>query len=218
MPERENAHKPPITAQLGKFWTAANMLSIARLVLIVPITLLILERGSLALLFTLVLLAIVTDFFDGRVARWSNTVSSWGKVLDPLADKAGAAMVTLALVARGSLPAWFLGVIVVRDSAIVLGGVALARRTSLIGASIWWGKVAVTALAVTVLAALLEADPPVLHASIWITTGLMIFSLILYTIRFVRLYRYRATVPHLDLRDDDPPEPIVADHRTEQVH
>ncbi|HET6568357.1 MAG TPA: CDP-alcohol phosphatidyltransferase family protein [Rhodothermales bacterium] len=218
MPERENAHKEPITAQLGKFWTAANMLSIARLILIVPITLLILERGSLALLFTLVLLAITTDFFDGRIARWSHTVSSWGKVLDPLADKAAAAMITLALVARGSLPEWFLGVIVVRDSAIVLGGVALARRTSMIGASIWWGKVAVTALAVTVLAALLEADPPILRASIWITTGLMIFSFTLYAIRFLRLYRYRPATTHLGPGDDDSSARVTAEHHTEQVH
>ena len=38
----------------------------------------------------------------------------------------------------------------------------MARRTSRVLMSIWWGKVAVTVLAVTVLAALLRADPPVL--------------------------------------------------------
>jgi cardiolipin synthase (CMP-forming) len=175
---------------LGKFWTAANMLSLFRIVLVAPISYLIITDGPLVWLAGLVLLAVLTDFLDGRVARWSNTVSEWGKVLDPLADKAAAAMVTLALVIRGSLPEWFVALIVVRDGLIVLGSIVLAKRTSQVMMSIWWGKVAVTVLAITVLAALLQADPPILAFCVWATTALLLFSFVLYVLRFIRMFRY----------------------------
>lgn len=189
MSEQQTVHKVDLSRLLGRFWTIANMLSMLRLVLVVPITYLILTDGPLTWLFGLILLALVTDWFDGRVARWSRTVSEWGKVLDPLADKVAGAAVVLALVVRGTLPMWFLSVILARDVAIILGGVVLARRTSQVVMSAWMGKVAVTALALTVLAALLRADEPVLTFCIWITTGLMVYSFFLYAARFARLMK-----------------------------
>lgn len=189
MSEQQTVHKVDLSRLLGRFWTIANMLSMLRLVLVVPITYLILTDGPLSWLFGLILLALVTDWFDGRVARWSRTVSEWGKVLDPLADKVAGAAVVLALVVRGTLPMWFLSVIVARDVAIILGGVVLARRTGQVVMSAWMGKVAVTALALTVLAALLRADEPILTTCIWITTGLMVYSFVLYAVRFARLMK-----------------------------
>lgn len=189
MSEQQTVHKVDLSRLLGRFWTIANMLSMLRLVLVVPITYLILTDGPLTWLFGLILLALVTDWFDGRVARWSRTVSEWGKVLDPLADKVAGAAVVLALVVRGTLPLWFLSVIVARDVAIILGGVVLARRTGQVVMSAWMGKVAVTALALTVLAALLRADEPILTTCIWITTGLMVYSFVLYAARFARLMK-----------------------------
>lgn len=189
MSDHPTAHKVELFQLLGKFWTVANMLSMVRLLLVVPITYLILTDGPLGWLFGLIILALVTDWFDGRVARWSRTVSEWGKVLDPLADKVAGAAIVLALVVRGSLPAWFLGVLVLRDTLIVSGGMLLARRTGHVVMSAWMGKVAVTALALTVIAALMRADPPVLRYCVWITTALMVYSFGLYGIRFVRLMR-----------------------------
>lgn len=189
MPNQQSAHRAELRRSLGRFWTLANTLSMIRLLLVMPITYLILTDGPMGWLFGLIGLALVTDWFDGRIARWSSTVSEWGKVLDPLADKiAGVAIVT-ALVVRGSLPMWFLGLLVVRDTFVVLGGVVLARRTGHVVMSAWMGKVAVTALSLTVLAALLRADPPLIQYCVLITAGLMVYSFFLYGIRFVRRMR-----------------------------
>lgn len=195
MPNTERAQKGQVRRLLGRFWTAANLLSLSRLVLVVPITYLILTDGSMALLFGLIALAVLTDWFDGRLARWSKTVSEWGKVLDPLADKVAAAMITLALVVRGSLPLWLLVLIVLRDVFIVLGGMILAQRTARVVMSIWMGKVAVTALSITVLAALLQADEPVLTFCVWATAGLLVYSFLLYVLRFIRLLRRGRPLP-----------------------
>lgn len=187
MPDNQTLNNVEISRLLGRFWTIPNMLSLARLILVIPVTYLILEDGSLVWLFGLLALILMTDWFDGRVARWSKSVSDWGKVLDPLADKVAAAAIVLALVVRDSLPLWFLSVIVARDSAIVLGGVVLARKTGHVVMSVWMGKVAVTALSITVLAALLRADAPVLAFCVWVTVGLLVYSFILYAVRWVRL-------------------------------
>lgn len=195
MSEPRPEERVPISRLLGRFWTFANALSLLRMVLVVPITYLIWTDGSFALLFGLILAAMATDWFDGRVARWSNTVSEWGKVLDPLADKFAAAMTVTALVARPgpySLPLWLLILIVARDLLIVLGGIVLARRTGLVVMSLWMGKVAITALAITVIAALLHADPPVLQLCVWATAALLVYSFLLYAVRYARLVRRHA--------------------------
>lgn len=175
--------------RLGRFWTVPNILTLSRLVLVVGATWLILTDGSMTWLFTLIILAIATDWFDGHVARWSHTVSEWGKVLDPLVDKLGAGVIVLALFIKGWLPAWFLILLVARDLCILAGGVILAKKTGRIVVSMWSGKVAVTAVAVTVLAALLQADPPIMDFCVWVTAGLLVYSYLRYMVRYFRLLR-----------------------------
>jgi len=177
-----------MSSPLGKFWTVANLLSMLRAALAIPVTYLILTNGPIHWILGLILAAVLTDWFDGHLARWSHTVSDWGKVLDPLADKIAALAVSVALVIRGSLPAWFIGFVLVRDVVIVLGGVLIARRTGQVMMSIWWGKLGVTALAMTILAALLQADPPVLRFCIWLTFVLMLYAFVRYGLRFRRVW------------------------------
>lgn len=182
--------------ELGRFWTVPNALSLVRVVLALPLSYLILVAGSSFWMMILVVLIVATDYFDGRIARWSQTVSEWGKVLDPLADKFVGGIVVMALTFRGPfvedavvLPLWLLGIIVVRDLVILAGGAVITKRTGVVLMSMFSGKIAVTALAITVLAALLKADPPVLQACIWGTAGLLIYSFLRYVVRFVKVYR-----------------------------
>ena len=171
----------------GGFWTVANVLSLVRMLLAVPIAWLILADGSDRWVLGLLLFAMATDWLDGRIARWSGTVSEWGKILDPLADKIAAALVVPAVVLRGLLPVWFLIALLVRDAFILFGGVILVRRTGRITMSAWIGKVAAAGVALTVLAALMEADEPLLRWCLWIATVLLAGSFAQYTARFFRL-------------------------------
>lgn len=176
-------------ALLGQFWTAANMLSLSRIVIAMPVAALILTRGPLLWIVLLTLLAAATDWFDGRVARWSNTVSGWGKVLDPLVDKIGGGAIVASLVILGSIPVWFVVVLLTRDVLIVLGGIILARGTGHLSSSMLSGKVAVTAVAITVMAALLEADPPIMQFCLVATTVFLSWSFLRYMARYFRIFR-----------------------------
>ncbi|MEO1477283.1 MAG: CDP-alcohol phosphatidyltransferase family protein [Bacteroidota bacterium] len=185
---------------LGRFWTPGNLLTLSRLVLIVPITMLVYQGGPLGWMFGLILTAIATDFFDGMVARLTGTVTEWGKVLDATADKLAAAFVTVALLTRPesagpSLPLWFVLLVVVRDSILAIGGLLQTRRLGRFTTSLWTGKLAVTLLALTVLAALLKADPEVMDALVYGTAAVMAVSIIRYTLRFRTIMRLGPYAP-----------------------
>ena len=174
-------------SDLGRFWTTPNVLSMLRLVLIMPLAWLIISDGPLLWIMIIVVLAIATDYFDGRIARWSNSESEWGKVLDPMADKLGGGMVVAALAIQGSIPLWFLLTLAIRDIVILVGGGIIRMKTGQIVASMWSGKVAVTAVAITALAALLRADAPVLEFCLWTSAALLVYSFLRYMVRFFSL-------------------------------
>jgi len=201
----------PSGPDLGRFWTIPNALSLSRLVLVVPITWLLWVDGSVEWLLGLVVLAIFTDWLDGRVARWTRTISDWGKVIDPIADKFAAVMTVTALTFRAAdphLPLWFFGLVIGRDAIILAGGMLIARRSGQIVMSAWAGKAATMWLALTILAAVLKADPPVFNACLWMAAGLLVFSFLMYVIR--SLNAARRTPPPQPLADADAPDGAAA--------
>ncbi len=188
--------RPPAFPEMGRLWTLANALSMSRAVLVVPIAWLVYRGGPVDLMFGLIGLAIATDWFDGRVARATNTVSEWGKVLDAVADKLAAAAVTIALLVRPeppNLPLWFVTLAVSRDAILAIGGLIQTRRLGRFTSSLWSGKVAVAALALTVVVALVGepfATPRVMRGVIGLTTAVMVVSVVKYSLRFAAIYRH----------------------------
>ncbi len=80
-------------------------------------------------------LAMTTDFFDGRVARRRGRTSALGSLLDPVADKVLVLAVLVMLVGEGVDPAWMVAAIVVREllitglrQAAIERGVVLSAR------------------------------------------------------------------------------------------
>ncbi|HEX8387350.1 MAG TPA: CDP-alcohol phosphatidyltransferase family protein [Rubricoccaceae bacterium] len=188
--------RPNAFPHMGRLWTAANALSMSRAVLVVPIAVLVYRGGPVGPMFALIGLAIATDWFDGRVARMTDTVSEWGKVLDAVADKLAAAAVTVALLTRPeppNLPLWFVALAVGRDILLAVGGLVQTRRLGHFTSSLWSGKVAVGALALTVVVALLGpplATPRVMDALVGATAAVLAYSILKYGVRFVAIARY----------------------------
>lgn len=179
----------PEDLELGTFWTIPNVLSLSRFVLAVPVAYLIVTDGPFGWIFGLTIVAILTDWIDGHLARLTGTVSEWGKIVDPVADKFTGALVVGALVIDARLPLWLIGLVAARDVCILVGGMFLTRRLNRVVMSTWLGKAAAAALALTVVLALLEADPAIMYWSVRITTALLVISFIRYMIRFFQLLR-----------------------------
>jgi CDP-diacylglycerol--glycerol-3-phosphate 3-phosphatidyltransferase len=97
-----------------------NQLTLLRIVLTPVFVLLLLSSSPLALQASLVVfvIAALTDWYDGWIARKLGYVSRWGKFLDPLADKVLSSAALLAYVALGLVSAWMVWIIVARDFLI----------------------------------------------------------------------------------------------------
>lgn len=106
-------------------WNLPNALTVLRL-LLVPVFawLLLREDGtdptSRVLAVLVFVVAMVTDYVDGKIARDRGLVTSFGKIVDPIADKAliGAALIGLSLLAR--VPWWVTVVILLREVGVTL--------------------------------------------------------------------------------------------------
>jgi CDP-diacylglycerol--glycerol-3-phosphate 3-phosphatidyltransferase len=99
-----------------------NQLSLLR-ILLTPVFLAFLfsESSLLRQLSLLVfIVALLTDWYDGWVARRWGYVTRWGTFLDPLADKIVTSAALIAFVILNIAPAWTVWLIVIRDIAITL--------------------------------------------------------------------------------------------------
>lgn len=74
------------------------------------------------------LVASATDFLDGHLARRWKVVSSFGKLADPIADKVMVLAVLAALCTVDGIPWWPVIVLVVREVAVTLGRLAVAKK------------------------------------------------------------------------------------------
>jgi len=108
----------------------ANIITVIRL-LLVPAVVYFIARASAerldgwhyAALFTF-LAAAFTDFLDGQIARRTDTITEFGKVVDPLADRLLVISVLVALMARSFMP-WWMGLIIVSRDVLMLVGAPL---------------------------------------------------------------------------------------------
>ena len=98
--------------------TVPNILSLLRLAS-VPVFVWLFVTGSEDLAVGLYAAAAWTDFFDGYIARRTNSISELGKLLDPLSDRLLILALTIALVARGVLPWWLAAAVIVRDVLVL---------------------------------------------------------------------------------------------------
>jgi CDP-diacylglycerol--glycerol-3-phosphate 3-phosphatidyltransferase len=108
-----------VTGEAG-LWNVANLLTMVRILLIPVFVAFLLTGGTawrLAALATFCV-ASLTDLLDGRLARSRGLVTDFGKIADPVADKAltGAALICLS--ALGELPWWVTGVIMFREIGV----------------------------------------------------------------------------------------------------
>ncbi|MCI0370528.1 MAG: CDP-diacylglycerol--glycerol-3-phosphate 3-phosphatidyltransferase [candidate division NC10 bacterium] len=142
---------------------------------------------------TVFLLAVLTDWLDGHLARRRRQVTTLGTLLDPVADKLLIAAALISLVEVDKIPAWIVVLIVGRDIAVTgLRGIAAAQGVVIAASD--WGKVKMAAevVAVTLLILSLRGAPlgdwPVWlgRGVLWGAMAIAVFSGVDYFRRFWR--------------------------------
>ncbi|SDR75522.1 CDP-alcohol phosphatidyltransferase family protein [Agrococcus carbonis] len=185
--------RDPADPYFTRVVTLPNAITLARLLLLVPVCWLIVA-GTPGSWLPVVLLGIwaSTDWIDGVLARALDQSSRIGEVLDPIADRIGVIGVTLALALAGALDWWILAVIAGIDVLSVLFAGRAARDGSIHVS--WLGKtrtaVLLTAIVVILLGhTVLPAATPVGMTLMLVGVGLHVIAGIDYLLQARRLRR-----------------------------
>jgi CDP-diacylglycerol--glycerol-3-phosphate 3-phosphatidyltransferase len=152
----------------------------------------------LAILFVI---ASITDFFDGYIARKYNLITTMGKFLDPIADKLIVNTAMILMIPIGRIPAWIVAITIIRDLIVdVIRSIASSEGNYIQASSIGKQKTLAQNIAVTALIihySILGLDAHFVGIIIlYIALLLTIYSGVDYFIKF-----YRTTVQKDNLHD-----------------
>jgi CDP-diacylglycerol---glycerol-3-phosphate 3-phosphatidyltransferase len=136
-----------------------NTLTVLRILLVPVVVVALLDEtpNGDAIAAGVFALAAFTDTLDGYVARQRDAVTTFGKLMDPIADKLLIAASLIALVSLDRLAAWIAMVIIAREFAVTGLRLVAAERGVVIQAS-WLGK-AKTILQVAAIICLIAVNP-----------------------------------------------------------
>ena len=154
--------------------TTANKLTLCRVVMI-PIFLVLLYvdfTGHLWAALAVFILASVTDFIDGYVARHYNQITDFGKFMDPLADKLLVMSAMVWFVEVAWMPAWAFFVVIARELAVTgLRLVAVGKGTVIAAGMSGKIKTATTMIGLCAMMAF-----PTVSCLCWAVTGLIVVT------------------------------------------
>ena len=118
-----------------------NVLTLLRILLVPVLVVALLDETANGDLFAAIVFALAsfTDAVDGWLARRSNAITTFGKLMDPVADKLLIVAALFSLVSLHRLAPWVAMVIVAREFAVTMTRMA-AAPTGVVIAANWWGK------------------------------------------------------------------------------
>lgn len=103
------------------------------------------------------IIASLTDFFDGKIARKYGLVTNFGKFMDPLADKLLVSAALICLVEMRQLAAWIVIVIISREF-IISGFRLIAAEQKVVIAASYWGKFKTTFQMLMIIVLILDFE------------------------------------------------------------
>jgi CDP-diacylglycerol--glycerol-3-phosphate 3-phosphatidyltransferase len=142
--------KPAPVNNGDRFWTIPNILSMIRIVMILPIVDQLKNKTpeSFFVAFLLITIAYFTDFLDGFLARIMKSSSKFGQILDPLGDKLLAVTVSAVLYFGKQAPFYFFIMILLRDLTISMGAIYAMNTHKTIVLPMLIGKITTIALGI----------------------------------------------------------------------
>lgn len=115
-----------------------NILTLSRFALI-PFIVYFIDAENYLLAFIFLTISALTDILDGFIARKFNLITNFGKLIDPLADKATQVSLLIILTLKNVIPLWILVVVFVKELLMVSGASFLYGK-KLVVSSRWYGK------------------------------------------------------------------------------
>ena len=181
-----------MTGEAG-LWNVANLLTMVRIVLVPVFVACLLAGGTawrLAALATFCI-ASLTDLLDGRLARSRGLVTDFGKIADPVADKAltGAALICLS--GLGELPWWVTGVIMFREIGVTALRLAVIHRSVIAASRGGKAKTLLQIIAICLYVLPSSLSPPAIVRELFMAAAVVVTVVtgVDYVLQAMRLHR-----------------------------
>ncbi len=158
-----------------------NTLTVIRFLLI-PIIVINIFTGNYILAFIFFTISGLTDIADGFIARRFNLISNFGKLMDPLADKATQIATLTSLVIKNIIPIWILLIVLLKEFIMIVGASFLYGKDVVVY-SRWYGKLATVLFYIAIVVSLLlkQFEPSL---SIWNNLDFILYCLALIATTF----------------------------------
>ena len=104
------------------------------------------------------IIASITDHYDGYLARKNNQITTFGKFLDPIADKILVVTTMLLLTERGTLPAWIPIVTIFREFLVSGYRLVEAKEAGNVVAANIWGKIKTVTQMIAIMLMLIDSN------------------------------------------------------------
>ena len=104
------------------------------------------------------IIASITDHYDGYLARKNNQITTFGKFLDPIADKILVVTTMLLLTERGTLPAWIPIVTIFREFLVSGYRLVEAKEGGNVVAANIWGKIKTVTQMIAIMLMLIDSN------------------------------------------------------------
>lgn len=131
-----------------------NILTIIRFLLI-PIILYFIITGNYLLGFIFFTISGITDILDGTIARKYNLISTFGKLMDPLADKLTQISVLATLTFKDIIPIWILVIVIFKELIMIIGASFLYGKDVVVYSK-WFGKLATVLFYLAIVLSLID--------------------------------------------------------------
>lgn len=184
--------------------TIPNLLSLFRLVLIPVYMVIYLNASSPDHYFiaaALLAISCLTDLIDGKIARKFNMISTVGKILDPIADKATQFTLIICLAVRYSVLWYLVGLFVVKESFQLVAGCVNLRKGRMLDGALITGKVCTTVLFVSLIVLVLV--PTLSEKTVTIVTTIDCLFMLVAFADYVMAYFGKRDVVHDLPRSDE---------------
>ncbi|MBR3149892.1 MAG: CDP-alcohol phosphatidyltransferase family protein [Eubacterium sp.] len=140
--------------------TIPNWLSFFRIAMIPVFSVLFIKELYIPA-FIVMIVAALTDLFDGKIARKYNMVSNLGKILDPVADKLSQMAIVIILIVKfwNDGIKYVLFLFIAKELVMIIGGLFLLSKGLRPGAAEIWGKIATTVFYIFMIAIIAIGGP-----------------------------------------------------------
>ena len=183
------SHKP--TRFKGQYFNIPNLLSYLRLALIPLIIWIYCFQKNYMIAAWVMLFSAITDIADGIIARKCNMVTDWGKIIDPIADKLTQIVIAFCLAWRYPPMRIMLILLILKEVYMGISGLIFIKKTNQVEGSVWYGKATTVLFFIVALSLVLfPAMPsPVAILLVALENSAIILSMILYSLRYLRIYK-----------------------------